>query len=110
MWGTVKIVVVILLLVLAALVALMFWVLCKSAQEEFKPDQKRNVPEDRCETYLRFDECQGCARERCQRQEERAGKQVPGSVGNAAAPPARRTPGTPNGVDESCQVRRKHNE
>lgn len=60
MWGTVKIVVVILLLVLAAAVGLMFWILCKAAKQEFAPSSKQEEPPaDRCETCVRWDECQG---------------------------------------------------
>lgn len=64
MWGTVKIVVVILLLVLAAMVGLMFWVLCRAAKEEFKGDphppsrKTGKAIEGPCERCVRYDECQ----------------------------------------------------
>ena len=39
----------------------------------------------------------GCAPERCRWQKKRGGKQVPGSIADAAAPSARKISGTPNG-------------
>lgn len=62
MWGTVKIVMVALLLVLAAMVGLMFWVLCRAAKEEFKDDShppQEKAAEDPCERCLRWSECEG---------------------------------------------------
>ena len=61
MWGTVKIVAMVLLLVLAAAVVLMFWVLCKAAKEEFEdaPPPPKGKAEDPCESCVRWSECEG---------------------------------------------------
>jgi len=59
MLGIVKTVAVILLLVLCGLVALIFWILCRSAKEEFSPVKEQERREDRCESCLRWSECAG---------------------------------------------------
>ncbi len=54
-----KIMLLILLLVLSVLTALIFWILCRSAaQMEFRLVQDKKEPEDRCESCVRYDECQ----------------------------------------------------
>lgn len=55
----VKIVLVVVLLVMVLLLAVIFWILCRSAaQMEFRPVQDKKEPEDRCESCVRYDECQ----------------------------------------------------
>lgn len=54
-----KIVLVVLLLSLGLLLAVIFWILCRSAaQMEFRPVQDKKETEDRCESCVRYDECQ----------------------------------------------------